>query len=161
MLVKSARFPELPGCSPGVRNNGGSGNSGEHFPKKATCANHRSAVRWFGEFRWWREIGTGGGKSALRNARTPMADPGAGAATTVVATPSPSGSMVEAALVTPEKKKPPRFAGPRIEPVGKRIRIMEEVGCHPLPTCEARPAIEQRPTNVSGHGLCAGRRRRI
>ena len=94
-------------------------------------------------------------------ARTLMADPGAGAATTVVATPSPSGSTEEAARVTPEKKKPPRFAGPRIEPVGKRIRTMEEVGCQPLPTCEARPAIEQRPTTVSGHGLCAGRRRRI
>ena len=102
-----------------------------------------------------------GGKSALRCARIIMADPGACAATTVVALTSPSASQEEAASVTPEKEKPTRLAGPRIKPFGKRIRAEEEVGCQPLPTCEARPAIEQRPTNVSGHGLCAGRSRRV
>ena len=91
-------------------------------------------------------------------ARTIMADPGECATTTAVALTPPFGSQEEAAPVTPEKAKPPRLAEPRgIKPFGDRIRPKEEVGCHPLPACEARPAIAQRPTNVSGHGLCAGR----
>ena len=57
-----------------------------------------------------------------------MADPGDCATTTAVALKPPAGSHEEAALLTPEKEKPPRLVGPRIKPVGDRIRTAEEVG---------------------------------
>ena len=63
-----------------------------------------------------------------QDARTIMADPGDCATTTAVALTPPAGSHEEAALLTPEKEKPPRLVGPRIKPVGDRIRTAEEVG---------------------------------
>ena len=63
-----------------------------------------------------------------QDARTIMADPGDCATTTAVALKPPAGSHEEAALLTPEKEKPPRLVWPRIKPVGDRIRTAEEVG---------------------------------
>ena len=57
-----------------------------------------------------------------------MADPGDCATTTAVALTPPAGSQEEAAVLTPEKEKTPRLAGPRIKPFGDRIRTAEEVG---------------------------------